>query len=208
MEGWEDLLAEDDDQKSQCENLNALRQELTEKIAALELQIETHETGLNDESYLLEKSDLFMRTSFRLWLHDTYQNFLESESNNPQLDLTTLRRDLKKFLPLGHILSTDFDDDYYERRLNLLHTKINTLVKKAVAERDKIAQLEYLAAMKSFSRTSEATFTRLQEIDLETNSKQKLFHQKLYRHLLSLAIHERVLSCFAFGMDPISSKLL
>jgi len=189
------------------------------KVDELERTVKKHQTDLEDETYLFTTSQPFKRMSFRLWLHDTYHRLVDSDSRNPQLDISCVNEELRNFYtprktpvdPPTFVKRSIKTEDSYLSKLNYLHCQINAWVKKSIADREEftLEQLGvFLDRLKGLSRTGERTCSRFRPEMISLNFDCRGFHQKLYKHLLSLIIHERVLSCFAFRMDAITSKQL
>ena len=65
-----------------------------------------------------------------------------------------------------------------------------------------------LTSLNKLSMTGGKTVEGFEEYDLVSKFNTRRHHKILYHHLIALAIYERVLSSFAFGMDGMASKQL
>ena len=205
------------ERRKECDDLKETLYSVNAKVDELEKNIGESKKNLNDETSLFNTSEVFKRISFRLWLHDTYHRLVDSDSPNPQIDLYTISEELRKFYtpeklsrgPQTFVRRAIRREEEYISRLNHLHCQINAWVKRVIADHENLTLEQlglFLDRLRGFSRMGQKTFDQFRpDMNVDHN---RSFHQKLYKHFMSLIIHERVLSCFAFRMDAITSKQL
>ncbi len=208
------------DQEKECSDLRDKFQVVNTKATDLEKTVKDHQSNLSDETYLYSTSPLFRRMKFRLWLHDTYSRLTDSNSRNPSLNLPYLTSELYTLLfsntspdpsLVGFSARHLKQEESYKSQLNFLHRQINAFIKSMISEKEKFTLddlIMCLDMLRSFSRTGEKTAGKFGAEMASQNYERREVHHKLWKSLFGLILFERILSCFAFRMDEVTSKQL
>lgn len=214
------LTQKSQDQEKECSDLRETLITVNSKTTEMENTIEDHQSNLSDETYLYSRSAVFRRIKFRLWLHDTYSRLTDSDSRNPSLNLPMLTSELYTLIfpktssdpsLTGFVARHIKQEEHYKFQLNFLHRQINAFIKRIVSEKEVFTVQDlmvYLDMLRRVSRTGEKISGKFGEDMVSANYGRREVHQKLWKSLFGMILFERVLSCFAFRMDEVTSKQL
>jgi hypothetical protein len=207
-------VAKEDDGKMSALEKSSLQKQVqlkTEEVEMLRTQLKDHDKSLDDEEYLFERSTPFKRLSFIAWLHGTYNQLIDSESKDPQLgDMESLENQLNKYLPAIGCGIVHNTEDHYLFTLNKIHENIKAWVTKICgnSEFSEDQMQSALIALARFSKDGANTAQCFRDHGFVAKFKSKRHYKLLYTLFIALALFDRVLSNFVFGLDRQSSRQL
>jgi hypothetical protein len=195
--------------------INDLLRKRDEKIIALEEELKVQKKSFNDEEFLFNNSAAFKRLHFSIWLHTKYYQLLDSDAKDPRIDdVGALTLEIQKYIPTSleynHMMCRH-DENHYVNKLQQLSLKMSSWAKQICNGHENFTEdhvQAILTSLNKLSMTGEKTVEGFEEYNLLSKFTTRRHQKILYHHLIALAIYERVLSSFAFGMDSMASKQL
>ena len=185
------------------------------KIETLQEELKAQKKLLNNEEFLFNNSTTFKRLQFSVWLQTKYYQLLDTDAKDPRIDdVDRLTLELQKYIPTS--LESDqmrchHNENNYIYKLNQLNSQMSAWAKGICNGHEDFTVDDVkaiLTSLNKLSMTGGKTVEGFEEHDLISKFNTRRHHKILYHHLIALAIYERVLSSFAFGMDTMASKQL
>jgi hypothetical protein len=185
------------------------------EISDLESQLKVQKKSLDDEDFLFNNSATFKRFHFSVWLHTKYYQLLDSDAKDPRIDdVDALALEIQKYIPTSLKYSETswrHYENHYIDKLQQLSSRMSAWAREICNGYDNFTQDQVqaiLTSLNKLSMTGGKTVEAFEEHDLFLKFNTRRHHKILYNHLIGLAIYERVLSSFAFGLDGMASKQL
>lgn len=199
--------------REKVDELQCLRSRIrpppAEQFDILAARLKSFEEGVKRDEFLGERSPVYKHLRFRNFIHEKYDQLVDSESSFA--DLETFNKELEMHFNIETAFQgPQHNETYYIVRLKELKTKIHHWVVKITGGGDLSLDPinSVLKALSGLSRNGERTVRYIQEHNFIESFNIGRYRRTLYAHIFSLAIYERILSCFVFGtVQSLSKKL-
>lgn len=161
------------------------------RINILEAQLQRYVAGMNDKLFLSQESSVYKAL---------VKNYSELDDYKKQLqnDVAIMR----------YGQGPRHAESYYEGKVNDLNRKIRRLARKVMPPQEELTLKLFNSFKTALGRFPDGNATvKVMDSAIEGDTYALFSRNRsrgnMYMHLLSLAIYERVLTSFAFGMDAV-----